>query len=292
MTIKRVGVIGSGIMGSGIAEVVAANGFEVVLRSRSASGAEAALSSVTRSLTRQVEKGKLLTSDRDSTLARVIPVTDLAELADCDLVIESVTEELAVKQALFAELDRVVGEHAILVTNTSSLAVVEIAMQTQHPERVCGIHFFNPAPMMPLVEIVRAITTSDATIAAATEFATSCGRSSVVVRDEAGFIVNRLLFPYLNNAVKLLESGIASRDHIDSAMKGACSFPLGPLELLDLVGLDTSLSIIDVLHAEFGDANYSAAPLIRRMVGAQMLGRKTGQGFYEYPRKSSAPQPS
>jgi 3-hydroxybutyryl-CoA dehydrogenase len=209
-------------------------------------------------------------------------VTDLGELADCDLVLESVVEDLATKKHLFNELDRVCRDGALLATNTSTLPVVEMAMETGRPELVCGIHFFNPAPAMPLVEVVHAVTTADETLAAARAFAEACGKTVVTVRDQAGFVVNALLFPYLNNAVKLLDAGVASRDDIDAAMKGGCNFPMGPLELLDLVGLDTSLAILDALYAEFKDPNYAPAPLLRRMVTAERLGRKTRLGFYDY----------
>ena len=282
MTIKRVGIVGSGIMGSGIAEVAAKAGIEVVLRSRAQASAEAMVAGLEKSLAKQVDKGRLDAGERDGALARVRAVTDLAELADCDLVIESVIEDLETKRELFGEFDRICGDSTILTTNTSTLPVVEMAMCTGHPEKVCGIHFFNPAPMMPLVEIVRAITTSDDTMSEAREFAESCGKNPVEVRDQAGFIVNALLFPYLNNAVKLYDAGVASRDDIDAAMKGGCNFPMGPLELLDLVGLDTSLAILEALHAEFNKPDDAPAPLLRRMVSAERLGRKTGQGFYDY----------
>jgi 3-hydroxybutyryl-CoA dehydrogenase len=234
-----------------------------------------------KALAKQVEKGKLEEGDRTATLGRVTTVTDLGELSECDLVMESIVEDLATKKHLFNELDRVCHEATILATNTSTLPVVEMAMESR-PDRVCGIHFFNPAPMMPLVEIVRAITTSDETIETARAFVEACGKSPVTVRDQAGFIVNALLFPYLNNAVKLLDAGVASRDDIDSAMKDGCNFPMGPLELLDLVGLDTSLAILEALYAEFRDPNYAPAPLLKRMVAAERFGRKTRRGFYDY----------
>jgi 3-hydroxybutyryl-CoA dehydrogenase len=284
MAVKRVGIVGSGIMGSGIAEVSAKAGFEVVLRSRAQSTADAMVAGLEKSLAKQVDKGKLDAAERDAVLGRVRAVTDLHELAECDLVIESIVEDLATKKHLFTELDRICPEHAILATNTSTLPVVEMAMNTGRPEKVCGVHFFNPAPMMALVEIVRAITSSDDTIAEATAFATTCGKNAVQVRDQAGFIVNALLFPYLNNAVRLVDAGVASRDDIDAAMKGGCNFPMGPLELLDLVGLDTSLAILEALYEEFKDPNYAPAPLLRRMVSAERYGRKTGEGFYEYKR--------
>jgi len=285
MTVKRMGVVGSGIMGSGIAEVAAKAGIEVVLRSRSQTTADAMVAGLEKSLAKQVERGKLDEAERDAVLGRVRAVSDLGELAECDLVLETIVEDLPTKKHLFSELDRIVREGAILATNTSTLPVVEMAMETGRPELVCGIHFFNPAPMMPLVEVVRTITTSDETVAAARAFAEACGKSPVEVKDQAGFIVNALLFPYLNNAVRLFDAGVATRDDIDAAMKGGCNFPMGPLELLDLVGLDTSLSILEALYAEFNDPNYSPAPLLRRMVTAERLGRKTGVGFYEYTKK-------
>jgi 3-hydroxybutyryl-CoA dehydrogenase len=282
--LKQIGIIGSGIMGSGVAEVAAKAGYTVVLRSRTEAGASDMIAGLEKSLIKQVEKGKLDDGERAAVLDRVRAVTDLGELAECDLVLESIVEDLDAKKHLFRELDRLCGETTILATNTSTLPVVEMAMDTGRPDRVCGIHFFNPATMMPLVEVVRAITTSDETIAAARDFATACGKTVVDVRDQAGFIVNALLFPYLNNAVRLLDAGVASRDDIDAAMKGGCNFPMGPLELLDLVGLDTSLSILEALYAEFKDPNYAPAPLLRRMVSAERLGRKTSAGFYDYKK--------
>ena len=284
MEAKRVGVVGSGIMGAGIAEVTAKAGFEVVLRSRAQASADATNAALEKSLGRQVKKGTLDEAERTATLARLRVVTDLGELSDCDLVLESVIEDLATKRHLFTELDRICADGAVLATNTSTLPVVELAMETGRPDRVCGIHFFNPAPVMTLVEVVRAITTSDETVAEARSFAERCGKTVVDVRDQAGFIVNALLFPYLNNAVKLLEGGVASRDDIDAAMKGGCNFPMGPLALLDLVGLDTSLAILEALYAEFNDPNYAPAPLLRRMVSAERYGRKSGAGFYDYRR--------
>ncbi len=284
MAIKRIGVVGSGIMGSGVAEVAAASGFEVVLRSRSQQGADAMLAGLDASLARQVKKGRREEAGAAEIRARVTAVTDLAELAACDLVLESIVEDLATKQELFAELDRVCAPDAILATNTSTLPIVDMAVITQRPDRVCGIHFFNPATAMSLVEVVPAITTSDATLEEARTFVAACGKTAVTVKDQAGFVVNALLFPYLNNAVRLFDAGVASRDDIDTAMKGGCNFPMGPLELLDLVGLDTSLAILDALYEEFRDPNFAPAPLLRRMVAADRLGRKTGAGFYDYQR--------
>ena len=280
--IKRLGIVGSGIMGSGIAEVAAKAGIEVLLRSRKQETADAMVTALTKSLDKQVEKGKLDAGERDQVLSRVTGTHDLHALTNCDLVIESVVEDLGVKKDLFKQLDLVVKDEAILATNTSTLPVVDLAVVTERPERVCGIHFFNPAPMMSLVEIVRPLTASDETISAARGFAEACGKGPVEVKDRAGFIVNALLFPYLNNAVRMLETGTASGEDIDAAMRGGCNFPMGPLALLDLVGLDTSLSILDALYDEFRDSNYAAVPTLRRMVAAGHLGRKSGQGFYDY----------
>jgi 3-hydroxybutyryl-CoA dehydrogenase len=282
MAIERLGIVGSGIMGAGIAEVAAKAGVTVVLRSRKQESADAMVAALGTSLARQVSKGRLDEADAASIEGRVSATADLDALAECDLVVESVVEDLDVKKQLFGELDRIVKGGAILATNTSTLPVVELAVETGRPERVCGIHFFNPAPAMSLVEVVRTLVSSDETVDEAAAFAQACGKEPVVVEDRAGFIVNALLFPYLNNAVRMLENRIASRDDIDAAMKGGCNFPMGPLGLLDLVGLDTSVAILDALYTEFRDPNYAAVPLLRRMVAAGHLGRKSGQGFYDY----------
>ncbi len=282
MSIEKLGIVGSGIMGSGIAEVAAKAGIEVLLRSRQKASADAMVAALEKSLAKQVERGKLEEAAAKEVSARVSATDDLHALHDCDLVLESVVEDLAVKQELFTRLDDIVKPEGILATNTSTLPVVEMAMVTERPEQVVGIHFFNPAPMMSLVEVIAPLTASDATVTAAKEFATACGKDVVEVKDRAGFIVNALLFPYLNNAVKMFENGTAGRDDIDTAMKGGCNFPMGPLALLDLVGLDTSLSILDALYAEFRAPNYAAVPPLRRMVAAGQVGKKSGRGFYEY----------
>jgi 3-hydroxybutyryl-CoA dehydrogenase len=284
MALETLGIVGSGIMGSGIAEVAARAGMTVVLRSRKQETADAMIAVLGRSLAKQVERGKLDQAEAAVVSGRVSATADLEALADCDLVVESIVEDLETKKHLFIELDRLVKDGAVLATNTSTLPVVEMAIVTDRPEQICGIHFFNPAPAMSLVEIVRTLLSSDETIAEAKAFAEACGKSPVVVEDRAGFIVNGLLFPYLNNAVRMLENRTASRDDIDAAMKGGCNFPMGPLALLDLVGLDTSLAILDALYTEFRDPNYAAVPLLRRMVAAGHLGRKSGQGFYDYAK--------
>jgi len=284
MAIERLGIVGSGIMGSGIAEVAAKAGVTVVLRSRKQETADAMLAALGKSLAKQVSRGKLDEAEAEAVSGRVSATADLDALADSDMVLESVVEDLDVKKQLFGELDRIVKDGAILATNTSTLPVVELAVETGRPERVVGVHFFNPAPAMSLVEVIRTLVSSDETVAEAVAFAEACGKGPVVVEDRAGFIVNALLFPYLNNAVRMLENRTASRDDIDAAMKGGCNFPMGPLALLDLVGLDTSVAILDALYTEFRDPNYSAVPLLRRMVVAGHLGRKSGQGFYDYSR--------
>jgi 3-hydroxybutyryl-CoA dehydrogenase len=284
MSIARVGIVGSGIMGSGIAEVAAAAGYEVVVRSRSQQAADAMVAALSTSLTKQVDKEKRSRHEADEIAGRVRATTHMGDLVDVDLVIESVVEDLGVKKALFAELDSICKPGAILATNTSTLPVVEMAMATGRPDLVCGIHFFNPAVAMPLVEVVRPVTALDATVQAALDFAAACGKEPVEVKDQAGFVVNALLFPYLNNAVRLLEQGVASKEGIDAAMKGGCGFPMGPFALLDLVGLDTSVAILDALYDEFRDQNYASVPLLRRMVTSGQLGRKTKRGFYDYNR--------
>lgn len=269
-------------MGSGIAEVAAATGATVIVRSRNQTSADAMLATMAKSLAKQVDKGKRTSEDADAILARVSATTNLKDLADCDFIIESVIEDLEVKRGVFRELNDVADSDAIIATNTSTLSVIELAMEMSRPERVCGLHFFNPAPAMSLVEVVRPISASDETMAAVTAFVLACGKEPVNVKDQAGFVVNALLFPYLNNAVRLLEQGVATKEGIDIAMKGGCGFPMGPFALLDLVGLDTSVAILDALFAEVAEPNFSPRPLLRRMVSAGQLGRKSGSGFYDY----------
>lgn len=280
--IFEVGIVGSGIMGAGLAEVAARAGHDVVVRSRTMAGAEGVLTKIGVGLDRQVAKERMTADERNEIVGRIRVTDHLGQLANCDLVIESVIEDLAVKKALFSELEQIVKPDGILATNTSTLPVVELAMATQRPELVCGIHFFNPAALMKLVEIVRPVTASQETIERATAFAERCGKDAVLVEDRAGFIVNALLFPYLNNAIRMWEHGTASMEAIDTAMTGGCGFPMGPFALLDLVGLDTSLSILDALYEEFRDPNYAAVPTLRRKVAAGQFGRKSGAGFYDY----------
>lgn len=270
-------------MGAGIAECAARAGFDVIIRSRRQETADATIATLGGSLAKRVAQGKLAADERDALLARVATTVHLDDLVDCDLIIESIVEDLAAKQHLFAELDRICPRAVILATNTSTLPVIDLARVTGRPEKVCGIHFFNPAPVMSTVELVRPLTASDETMAECRAFAQACGKEPVEVQDRAGFIVNALLFPYLNNAARMLDAGVAGRDDIDAAMKGACGFPMGPLALLDLVGLDISVNILDALHDELGDPNYAPVTILRRMVSAGWLGRKSGRGFYTYP---------
>ncbi|GAB3441517.1 3-hydroxyacyl-CoA dehydrogenase family protein [Actinophytocola sediminis] len=280
--VTRVGVVGTGTMATGIAEVFAKKGFDVVLRARAQDRARAALAAIRGSLDRQVVKGRLAEADREAALGRVRGVVEFDELADCDLVIEAVAEELSIKRAVFGALDEVVKPGAVLATTTSSLPVIECAAATTRPADVVGLHFFNPAPVMKLVEVVSTISTADDVVATVAALCQRVGKHPVHCADRAGFIVNALLFPYLNDAVKMLEAHYAEADDIDTAMKVGCGLPMGPFELLDVVGLDVSLAIERALYYEFRDAGFSPAPLLEHLVTAGRLGRKTGKGFRDY----------
>jgi 3-hydroxybutyryl-CoA dehydrogenase len=280
--VQRVGVIGTGTMATGIVEVFAKRGYDVVLRARSEDKAAAAVGKVRKSLEKAVSRGKLSERDRDAALARVTPVVDFADLADCDLVVEAVAEELSVKKSVFEALDEVCKPGAVLATTTSSLPVIECAAATARPGDVVGLHFFNPAQVMKLVEVVETISTSADVVATARRVCLDLGKVPVHCGDRAGFIVNALLFPYLNDAVKMLEAHYASADDIDNAMKVGCSLPMGPFELLDVVGLDVSLAIERTLYLEFREAGFAPAPLLEHLVKAGRLGRKTGKGFRDY----------
>ena len=282
--IQRIGVVGCGLMGSGIAEVCARAGLDVIVREVNAAAAEAGQQRITASLDRGARSGKLSEDERDAALAHLSFTTDLADLADRQMVIEAVVEDEALKTEVFRVLDKVVTDpSAILASNTSSIPVMKLGIATQRPEQVLGVHFFNPVPVLRLVELVTSLLTSPDTVQRSEAFASEVLHKKVIrSQDRAGFIVNALLFPYLNNAVRMWETGTASMESIDTAMKGGCNFPMGPFALLDLVGLDTSLAILDALYAEFADPNYSAVPTLRRMVAAGHLGRKTKRGFYTY----------
>ncbi|GHG44423.1 MULTISPECIES: 3-hydroxyacyl-CoA dehydrogenase family protein [Amycolatopsis] len=280
--VARVGVVGTGTMATGIAEVFAKRGLDVVLRARSLEKAQASVARVKKSLDKAVVKGKLSEEDAALALARITPVTDFEALADVDLVIEAVAEELSVKQAVFAALDEVVRPGAVLATTTSSLPVIECAASTSRPSDVVGLHFFNPAPVMKLVEVVSTIATAPDVVATASAVCAAVGKHAVHCGDRAGFIVNALLFPYLNDAVKMLEAHYAGADDIDTAMKVGCGLPMGPFELLDVVGLDVSLAIQRTLYNEFREEGFAPAPLLEHLVTAGRLGRKTGKGFKDY----------
>ncbi|WP_433264460.1 3-hydroxyacyl-CoA dehydrogenase family protein [Actinosynnema sp. CS-041913] len=280
--VRRVGVIGTGTMATGIVEVFAKRGYDVVLRARSRDKADGALGKVRKSLEKSVARGRLSESDRDAALARITPAVEFEHLADCDLVVEAVAEELSVKKAVFEALDEVCKPGAVLATTTSSLPVIECAAATSRPGDVVGLHFFNPAQVMKLVEVVETISTSADVVATARRVCLDLGKQPVHCGDRAGFIVNALLFPYLNDAVKMLEAHYASADDIDNAMKVGCSLPMGPFELLDVVGLDVSLAIERTLYLEFREAGFAPAPLLEHLVTAGRLGRKTGKGFRDY----------
>ncbi|MBL1091017.1 MULTISPECIES: 3-hydroxyacyl-CoA dehydrogenase family protein [Streptomyces] len=284
-TVTRVGVAGSGTMASGIAEVFAKAGYQVVLAARSAEKAEKAKARIAKSLGRSVDKGRLTAEARDAALAAITPAGTLDAFADVDLAVEAVAEDLAVKQELFRTLDKVCKPGAVLATTTSSLPVVACARATSRPQDVIGMHFFNPAPAMKLVEVVRTVLTSDEVHATVREVCAKVRKHPVDCGDRAGFIVNALLFPYLNNAIKMVQEHYASLDDIDAAMKLGGGYPMGPFELLDVVGLDVSLAIEKVLHAEFRDPGLAPAPLLEHLVAAGCLGRKTGRGFREYARR-------
>jgi len=282
MEIKKVGVVGCGLMGSGIVEVCARAGYDVVVREVNDELLQKGLERVKKSMSKGVQRGKLSQEDMDAAWQRIRGTTTLADMADCDLVIEAAVEKMEVKKAIFAELDSIVPPHAILASNTSSLCVTEMASVTKRSDKVLGIHFFNPVPVMPLIEFVRTILTSDETMEIAHKFGASLGKTMVTAKDTPGFIVNRLLVPYLLDAVRIYEAGLASKEDIDTAIHLGLSHPIGPLALLDFVGLDTCLFIADAMYEEFKDPRYAAPPLLRRMVLAGHLGRKSGKGFYDY----------
>jgi 3-hydroxybutyryl-CoA dehydrogenase len=287
MTIKTVGVLGCGTMGSGISEVCARSGYTVIFREIDDDRVAGGWQRIRHSLERAVDRGKLEPGARDETLARITGTTSLDDLKGCDLVIEAVPEHLDLKQQAFEALDPIVAEETIFATNTSSLPVIEMAVRTARPSRVLGIHFFNPAPVMGLVELVKTVVTDDGALADASAFVESVGKTPVVCLDRAGFIANLLLFPYLNNAVRMLESGFASREDIDASMQLGCGHPMGPLALLDLIGLDSAYEILEAMYRQFRETLYAPAPLIKQLVTASFLGRKTGRGFYEYEEPDS-----
>lgn len=288
MSITTVGVVGAGIMGSGIAEVCARRGLITKVTESDARALDQGRARVERSVERAVHTGKIDQAGADAVRRNLAFTLDLDDFADCDIVIEAIVERLDDKLEVFGHLDRIVPEQAVLATNTSSLPIIEIARATRRPDRVVGTHFFNPAPVMKLLELVRSIATSDDTLATARAFGEQLGKRIIVAQDRGGFIVNLLLIPFLTHAVRLYESGFATRDDIDEGLRLGCGHPMGPLELLDYIGLDTALFVCDSLYAEYANRDYAPPPLLRRMVAAGYLGRKSGRGFYEYPAPTPA----
>jgi 3-hydroxybutyryl-CoA dehydrogenase len=280
--IQRVGVLGCGLMGSGIAQVAAAAGHQTFVRDVAQAVLDKGKGTIEKSLARLVEKGKLPAADRDATVQRLTFTTVVADLKSCDIVIEAVTEDLELKNALWKELDGLCGAGTIFASNTSSLTIAAMAAATQRPDRFVGLHFFNPVPLMQLVEVVRTVTTSEETFRRAYAFTSSLGKEPIAAKDTSGFIVNLLLVPYLLDAVRAVEHGVGSVPDIDKAMQLGCGYPMGPLTLLDFVGLDTTYRIAEIMFAEYKEQKYAAPPLLKRMVLAGMHGRKSGKGFYDY----------
>ena len=280
--IRTVGVCGAGLMGNGIAQTCAAAGFNVVLMEVAEAPLQRGIASIAKSLDKFVEKGKLSQADRDATFGRIQGTTEVKDLKDCDLIVEAIVENVAVKLKLFKELDEMLAPHAIVCTNTSSLCVIELAAGTKRPDKVAGLHFFNPVPLMKLVEVVRTIATTQETVDRLYAFGQKLGKEPVLAQDTPGFIVNRLLIPYLLYAIRCLEGGLASKEDIDKGMKLGCGYPMGPFELLDFVGLDTTYFIAEIMFDEFKDPMMAAPPLLKRMVLAGRHGRKSGKGFYDY----------
>jgi len=284
MEIKKVGVVGCGLMGSGITETCARSGYSVVVSEINQELLNKGMSAMKSSMETGVKKGKLTEPDKDTALGRIKGTTKMEDFRDCDLVIEAVIENLEEKKRVFATLDKICPQHAILTSNTSCLSILDMAMATKRPEKVIGMHFFNPVPVMRLVEIVKTILSSDETISAAKAFSESLGKAVIFAKDAPGFIVNRLLIPYLLDAIRMLEAGIATREDIDQGMGLGCNHPMGPLTLLDFVGLDTTYFIACAMYEEFKDPLFAPPSLLKKMVTAGKLGRKSGKGFYEYKK--------
>ncbi|MBI2931654.1 MAG: 3-hydroxybutyryl-CoA dehydrogenase [Planctomycetes bacterium] len=285
MNIQRIGVVGCGLMGSGIAQVCAQKGYKTIVREVTDELLQKGLGRIRSFLADGVRRGKVKQEEADATLKNLQGTTSLNDLKDCDIVIEAVVENLDEKKKVFAELDRICKKDTILASNTSSISITAMAAATKRREQCLGLHFMNPVPIMKLVEIVRPEVTNEATLQAAKAFAEGLGKTTVTAKDTPGFIVNLLLVPYICEAVRALDHGLATKEDIDTAMKLGCGMPMGPIELLDFVGLDTTLYIMDVMFDEFHDPRYAAPALLRRMVAAGALGRKTGRGFYDYSKK-------
>jgi 3-hydroxybutyryl-CoA dehydrogenase len=282
MAIRKVGVLGAGLMGSGIAEVCAKAGYETTVREVTEDLAKKGMSRIEGSLGKAVERGKLAAAERDAAQKRISPTTKLEDLSDCDVVVEAIIENLELKKETYRDLDRICKPDAIFCSNTSSLTITELAAATSRPERFAGLHFFNPVPVMKLVEVVRTIATSEETFQAVREFARSLGKEPIGTQDNSGFIVNRLLVPYLLDAVRALEAGVGTKEDIDKGMELGCGHPMGPIKLLDFVGLDTTYAIAEIMFSEYRETRFAPPPLLKRMVLAGRYGRKSGRGFYEY----------
>ena len=282
MAIRKVGVLGAGLMGSGIAEVCAKAGYETTVREVTEDLVKKGIGRIEGSLGKAVEKGKLPAAERDAARNRIASTTKLEDLAECDIVLEAIVENLDVKKETYKALDGICKPAAIFCSNTSSLTITELAAATSRPDRFAGLHFFNPVPVMKLVEVVRAIATSEETFQTVYEFAKSLGKEPIRTHDNSGFIVNRLLVPYILDAVRALEAGVGSKEDIDKGMELGCGHPMGPLKLLDFVGLDTTYAIAEIMFAEYRETRFAPPPLLKRMVLAGRYGRKSGRGFYEY----------
>jgi 3-hydroxybutyryl-CoA dehydrogenase len=282
MQIRTVGVLGCGLMGSGIAQVSAQAGYRTIVREVDRATIDRGLGRIQKFLADGVAKGKLTPESRDTTLTKLSGVTEFGDLADCDIVIEAIVENLDEKSQAYAALEPHVGSHTIFASNTSSLCITELAARTKRPDRFAGLHFFNPVPLMKLTEVVRALTTSDETYQTVFSFAQALGKDPITAPDRPGFIVNRLLVPYILEAIRVYESGLGTIEDIDKGMKLGCGYPMGPFTLLDFVGLDTTLYIAGIMFEEFKDPAFAPPPLLKRMVLAGRLGRKSGEGFYKY----------
>ena len=282
MNIRTVGVLGCGLMGSGIAQVAAAAGYRTYVRDVVDSFLSTGMGRIEKSLGVGVEKGKLTSEQKDATLRHLTATTDLGDLKGCDVIVEAIIENVDQKAAVYQELDAIVSEHAIFCSNTSSLCITELASRTKRPDRFAGLHFFNPVPIMKLVEVVRGLSTSDATYQAVFAFAQSLGKQPITAPDKPGFIVNRLLVPYLLDVIRAYENGLGTIEDIDNGMKLGCGYPMGPFTLLDFVGLDTTYYIANIMFDEYREPVYAPPPLLKRMVLAGRLGRKSGRGFYTY----------
>ncbi len=282
MEIKRVGVVGCGLMGSGITQVCAQSGYQVVVSEINDELLNKGLASISLFLTRNVKKGRVSQAEKDATLARIKGTTNIKDFGDCDLIIEAAIENMDVKKKLFAELDKICSKDAILATNTSCLSIIDMATVTTRPEKVLGMHFFNPVPLMKLLEIVKTIATSDEALEMAKEFGKSIGKTTIIAPDTPGFIVNRLLLPFMLGAFRMLETGGATKEDIDTGVRLGLGHPMGPLTLADLIGMDTILFIANAICEELKDPLYVPPIILKKMVAAGWLGRKTGKGFYEY----------